>query len=358
VTLAPVLAALEAGLREGIAPGLSAAVLVRGAEAHASRHGLAQAVPSRRELGERDLFDIASLTKVVATTSIAARMVDRGELGPDDPAARWLPALASGEKREITVRHLLAHASGLPAWLPLHASARGREAVLAATLAAPLEARPGSRAVYSDLGFIALGALLESAAGAPLHAIFAAEVAGQLGLAETCFPSAGGDASAGERSFVAARRTAERGPICGEVDDDNAWAMGGVAGHAGLFSTARDVARLGQAWLDALAGRSAWLGPATAAAFARRDPTPGSGRALGWDTPSREGSALGARLGRGPRGALGHLGFTGTSLWIDLDREVSCALLTNHVHPDGPDKERIQRFRARFHDAVAEALGI
>jgi CubicO group peptidase (beta-lactamase class C family) len=140
------------------------------------------------------------------------------------------------------------------------------------------------------------------------------------------------------------------------VDDDNAFAMGGVAGHAGLFSTARDVARLGQAWLDALAGRGRWLGRATAERFAARDGTPGSGRALAWDTPSPGGS-LGARLGRGPLGAVGHLGFTGVSLWIDRDRELSCALLTNHVHPAGSDRARINAFRARFHDAVAEALG-
>jgi CubicO group peptidase (beta-lactamase class C family) len=158
---------------------------------------------------------------------------------------------------------------------------------------------------------------------------------------------------------VATRLAPERGGevLCGEVDDDNAWAMGGVAGHAGIFATAEDVARFGRAWLDAVAGRSGWLGSAVATAFVARDATPGSERALGWDTPSPAGSAIGTRLGRGPRGAVGHLGFTGTSLWLDLDRELACALLTNHVHPGGSDRARIQSFRARFHDSVAEALG-
>jgi serine-type D-Ala-D-Ala carboxypeptidase len=133
--------------------------------------------------------------------------------------------------------------------------------------------------------------------------------------------------------------------------------MGGAAGHAGLFSTALDVAALGQAWLDALLGRPSVVPAAPAAAFARRDPTPGSTRALGWDTPSAERSSLGARLGRGKRGAIGHLGFTGTSLWIDADAELVVALLTNRVNPSR-DNEAIRAFRPRFHDAVAEAVGV
>jgi CubicO group peptidase (beta-lactamase class C family) len=286
-------------------------------------------------------------------------MVDRKELELDEPARRWLPELA-GEKAAVTVRHLLAHAAGFPAWRPLHRSARGRDAVLAAAVAEPLESRPGTRAVYSDLGFIALGAVLERIGGAPLDLLFDARVAAPWGLGDPFFLPARAPALSARRGegrcFAAARRTPERGVIRGEVDDDNAWAMGGVAGHAGLFSTARDVAAFGQAWLDALAGRST-LSREVALAFVARDATPGSERALGWDTPSREGSALGTRLGRGSRGAVGHLGFTGTSLWLDLDREIACALLTNHVHPSGPDKVRMRSFRARFHDSVAEALG-
>jgi CubicO group peptidase (beta-lactamase class C family) len=315
-------------------------------------------------VSERAVFDLASLTKVVATTSIAAVLAQAGSLDLDAPAARYLrsPALG-GDKARITVRHLLAHASGWPAWRALHAITRGRDAVLATALAEPLEAPPGTRAVYSDLGFIALGAVLEEAGGVALDRLFDAHVATPLRLVDTFFLPSREPALVARRmkgrDVVPTRVTLERGEILGEVDDDNAWAMGGVAGHAGLFGTARDVAALGQAWLDALAGRSRWLAAETAARFTVRDrQTPGSERALGWDTPSRQGSSLGARLGRGAKGAVGHLGFTGTSLWIDLDREVVCALLTNHVHPDGSDKERIRAFRGRFHDAVAEGLGI
>jgi len=159
--------------------------------------------------------------------------------------------------------------------------------------------------------------------------------------------------------YVATERCEHRHEVNrGAVNDDNAWALGGVAGHAGLFASAGAVAALGQAWLDALEGRGGGLlDPRVAAAFARVQGPAGTTRALGWDTPSREGSSLGRRLGRGPRGALGHLGFTGTSLWIDRDAGVVVALLTNRVHPTR-ESERIRDFRPRFHDAVAGALGI
>ena len=357
--LEPVAALLEAAHREGIAPALSAAVRWGGRLVHASVHGDAQVLPERRPAGPRTLFDVASLTKVMATTSLAALLADAGVLDLDAPARRFLPELPS-DKAALTPRLLLAHAGGLPAWLPLHAGARRPEDVIAAAAAAPLLAPPGTRAVYSDLGFILLGALVERCGGALLDAAFEGRVAGPLGLCSTFFLREGSSSAVerrARREFAATRRTADRGLIAGVVDDDNAFAMGGVAGHAGLFSTAEEVAQLGQGWLDALAGRSSWLSTATAARFAARDATPDSERALGWDTPAREGSSLGGRFGRGPRGAVGHLGFTGCSLWLDLDGEVACALLTNHVHPDGPDKVRLKALRARFHDTVAEALG-
>ena len=356
-SLPRVAALLEAATGQ-VAPAASAVVRARGEIVHESSHGDAQVVPERRPLGPDERFDVASLTKVMATTTLAALLVEEGGLDLEAPAARWLPWLEGGVRR-VTVRHLLAHASGLPAWRPLHERGRGRDAVLVAAAREPLEAPPGARVVYSDLGFIVLGAVVEAASRTRLDLLFDARVAAPLGLSRTFFLPGEDAALAARRragtAFAAARRTPGRGVICGEVDDDNAWAMGGVAGHAGLFSTAADVAALGQAWLDALAGTSPLLGAVTAAAFAARQA--GQERALGWDLPSGEGSTLGRRLGRGPRGAIGHLGFTGTSLWIDRDAEVVCALLTNHVHPDGPDKPRLRAFRAAFHDAVAESLG-
>ena len=387
--LGAVARALQAGQREGIAPGLSAVVRVRGVVAHASVHGEAQREPTRRGLSAEDRFDLASLTKLYVA-SAAARLVDRGDLDLDAPASRWLPALG-GDKESITVRHLLAHASGLAAWRPWYeavasdalgrpaflpplerpravalvpAFRRGREIVEAALASERLEAPPGARALYSDLGFVGLGFALERLAGVALERLVADEVLGPLGLDGTFYlpglDPARAEALRGGWSFVATRRAPARGGevLCGAVDDDNAWALGGVAGHAGLFSSAADVARFGQAWLDALAGRTPWLSRATAERFAARDPTPGSERALGWDTPAREGSSIGARLGHGRLGAIGHLGFTGTSLWLDRDREIVCVLLTNRVHPGGADKVRMKAFRARFHDAVAADLAI
>jgi CubicO group peptidase (beta-lactamase class C family) len=289
----------------------------------------------------------------------------------------------------VTLRQLLAHSSGLPRWRPYHALAlldpvasgaflppasrprpdalrpafeRGREIVRRAVLAEPLEAAPGSRAVYCDPGFIALGLLLEEVLGDRLAALAESRVFLPVGLGSTSYldglvPDEVAAFASG-RSFVPTERCPHRGEVNrGAVNDDNAWAMGGAAGHAGVFSTARDVAHLGQAWLDALHGRRSIVPAAVATEFARRDATPGTTRALGWDTPSAEGSSLGERLGRSGRGAIGHLGFTGTSLWIDVERELVIVLLTNRVHPTA-ENERIRAFRPRFHDTVAEALGV
>jgi CubicO group peptidase (beta-lactamase class C family) len=379
---------LEEGRREGVAPALSAVVRRGGAVVHASWHGEIPA-PEPRKLGKDDLFDVASLTKPMATATLAAQLASEGALALDAPVAARLRGFEAGGKEGVTARQLLAHASGLPAWKPYFEAAardpvaraaflppgerppfaglrvafrRGRELVRAAALAEPLEAPPGARAVYSDPGFIALGLLLEELLGEPLSAAFERRVARPLHLGSTFFLD-GLDPERGwrraeVRAFAPTERCEHRGEVNqGAVNDDNAWAMGGAAGHAGLFSTALDVAALGQAWLDALLDRPSIVPAAAAAELARRDPAPGSTRALGWDTPSAEGSSLGTRLGRGRRGAIGHLGFTGTSLWIDLDRELVVALLTNRVHPSR-DNEKIRAFRPRFHDAAAEAMGI
>ena len=380
---------LEAGLREGVAPALSAVVLRSGREAHASCHGSIPDDPGGRPLHEGDLFDVASLTKVMATATLAAQAIGDGTLDLDAPVAQRLPGFGAGGKEAVTLRQLLSHSSGLPRWRPYHALAlldpvasaaflppasrprsdalrpafeRGRELVRRAVLAEPLEAAPGSRAVYCDPGYIALGFLLEEVLGARLAALAESRVFLPLGLGSTSYldglvPDEAA-AFAGGRSFVPTEQCPHRGEVNrGAVNDDNAWAMGGAAGHAGVFSTARDVAHLGQAWLDALHGRRSIVPADVATEFARRDATPGTTRALGWDTPSAEGSSLGARLGRSGRGAIGHLGFTGTSLWIDVERELVIVLLTNRVHPTA-ENERIRAFRPRFHDAVAEALGI
>lgn len=305
---------LAAGRGEGVAATIEAAVLHRGALVH------------RTEGADRRL-DVASLTKPMATATLCALLVADGRIALDAPAARWLPRFAGGGKERVTVRQLLAHAAGLPAW---------RKGLEEAIFRDPLEAEPGTRALYGDPAFAALGMLVEQAAGASLPRLFAERVAGPLGLAASRFGS-------------------ELGL---PVNDENARNMGGAAGHAGLFSSALDVAALGEEWRAALEGRGRILDPEVARAFARPDATPGSGRALGWDTPTPGRSSLGARLGKGKLGAIGHLGYTGCSLWIDRDAGVVCALLTDHAIPDGPRPAAILAFRQAFHDAVAVDLGV
>jgi serine-type D-Ala-D-Ala carboxypeptidase len=397
--LAAVSAALDAGRAAGIAPALAAAVLRDGALVHASWHGDVtgpEPDPKPRALGPDDLFDVASLTKVMATTTLLAQLAAEGRLALDAPAAHALPGFEQAGKGEVTVRQLLAHESGLPRWRPYFeraladpeagrafsppgerpltgtgtgtgalagAFARGKALVREAVLAEPLEASPGSRAEYGDPAFIALGLLLERLLGGSLAALAEERVFRPLGLASTFYldglDPAGAAARGAGRAFVPTGRCAlRRETTQGTVNDANAYAMGGAAGHAGVFSTALEVGAFGQAWLDAVHGRRSAVPAAAAAEFTRRASAPASERALGWDTPSRGTSSLGTRLGRGPRGAIGHLGFTGTSLWIDLDAALVCVLLTNHVHPSGTnDKARLRVFRQTFHDAVAEAVG-
>jgi CubicO group peptidase (beta-lactamase class C family) len=382
--------ALEEARSAGVAPALSAAVRRGGEIVHASWHGEIPA-PAPRPLAPGDLFDVASLTKVMATTTLVAQLVGRGVLDLDAPVAATLPGFERGGKERVNARHLLAHASGLPRWKPYYEAAaadpiagaaflppdrrpafaaladafeRGKEIVRAAVLAERLEAPPATRAVYCDPGFLALGFLLEAIDGERLARLAEHRVFAPLGMRDTLYVD-GLDPERGWMRLLDEQRGFAPTELCdhrhevnqGAVNDDNAWAMGGGAGHAGVFSTALDVAALGQAWLDALRGRPSIVPAEVAPEFARRDATPGTTRALGWDTPSDEGSSLGTRLGRGPRGAVGHLGFTGTSLWIDPDVEVVAVLLTNRVHPTR-ENERIRELRPRFHDAVAEALGI
>lgn len=376
---------LEAGRREGVAPALAAAVLVRGELVHASWHGHAQLEPSVRPLAPGDLFDIASLTKVVATTTLAARLVDQGGLALEARLGELLPGVRDPGLARVTAEQLLTHTSGLTWWrpyfetiaadpdtAPLFAApderprelwpliGEARRRLRAAVTTEPLEAEPGVRALYSDPGFLLLGWAVERAGGAPLDVQLREQVAGPLGLADTFYiredDAAAAARARAERRFVATERCEHRREVnCGAVNDDNAWALGGVAGHAGVFSTPLDVARVGQSWLDALHDRPALVSAATARRFATRTGPAESTRALGWDTPCAEGSSLGSRLGRGPRGAIGHLGFTGTSLWIDLDAEVVCTLFTNRVHPTRAN-EALRAFRPRFHDAVAAAI--
>jgi serine-type D-Ala-D-Ala carboxypeptidase len=364
----------ESDLEKGVAPSLSLPFLER-------QGGDFDVKPST-------LFDLASLTKPVATTTMAAILYERGLLELDAPVLGMVPEFVSDaggtidpRRRDVTFRMLLAHSSGLPAYEKLFLRCHSRDELLHAAFTTPLTADPGSRAEYSDIGFIILAIALERIAGESLDRFCQSEVFGPLGMANTKFnppaelrpkiPPTADERVAdtcGADTPVRAKHVSDQLPsgdpisanpsrstfrnriIQGEVQDENAFVLGGVAGHAGLFSTAEDLALFAHATLN---GGTPILRPETISLFTQRQSTPpNTSRALGWDTPSHP-SQSGKYFG--PR-SFGHLGYTGTSLWIDPDRQLSVTLLTNRTWPDCSN-QAIKQVRPRFHDAVIEALG-
>jgi CubicO group peptidase (beta-lactamase class C family) len=338
---------------------------------HCSVRGLAVVRPERLPMTRETIFDLASLTKPIATTTAVLQLVHEGALGLDDPVSKVLPAFGEREKDGVTLRHLLTHSSGLKPWRAFHelllererktgerllATPAGREFVIDRVVRSGLVHDPGTAAVYGDLDFIALGAIVEAVTRQPLDVTCRERITGPLGLGETRFFPVGEEAELPEplRRRVAATENCpwrER-ILWGEVHDPNAWAMGGVAGHAGLFATADDLLRFAGVLLDAWHGRSEALPGELLRAFTERQNLPeGSDWALGWDTPSAGRSSSGKYFSAR---SIGHLGFTGTSLWIDLEREAVVVMLTNRVH----QVAKRSRFALRpiVHDLVLEAF--
>ena len=322
------------------------------------------------ELTPATLFDIASVTKAVATTTMSAILYERGLLELEAPVVGVIPqflADSCGEpdprRRDVTFRMLLAHSSGLPAYEKLFLKAHSRDELLTAAFTTSLSADPGTRAEYSDIGFITLGAALEHLAEESIDAFCQREVFGPLAMTHTTFSPPAETRNeipptADEReqkkddsdaSSAKPRSTFRNKIIQGEVQDENASILGGVAGHAGLFSTAADLATFAYTMLR---GGSPILRPETVTLFTHRESSPaGTSRALGWDTPSAP-SQSGKYFGPN---SYGHLGYTGTSLWIDPDRELSITLLTNRTWPDCAN-QAIKQVRPRVHDAIVEAM--
>lgn len=341
---------LESWVERGAFPGAVAAFGRRDGPTHVVPAGRLSWAPGSPPAGADTLYDLASLTKVLATTAMAMVLVDEGRLALDAPVGDLVPAFAGPGKDDVTVWHLLTHSSGLPAGAPLYRELRGGDAFVEAIAEMELEYAPGSRSVYSDLGFVLLGAALERAAGEPLESFVRRRVFAPLGMDDTTFRP-------GPELLPRIAPTEEdpwRGRLVrGEVHDENAWAMGGVAPHAGLFGTASDVGRFARLALGGgeLDGRRL-VSAETLARFTERAGIPGSDRAVGWDTKSAVGSSAGELFS--PR-SYGHLGFTGTSLWIDPERGIYAVLLTNRVHPTR-DNALIRDVRPAFADAVVRAL--
>ncbi len=294
------------------------------------------------------IFDLASLTKVIATTTLIMGAVDDEAIRLDDPVARWLSAWRGADRASVTIRDLLTHASGLPGYLPFFRNLTRRAEFEPAICDTPLEYPPRTQSIYSDLGFMLLAFILENARGSQDFAGQFARLAPIVSTDVLLFHPA-----RTLRSRIAPTEIEEwRGRLlCGEVHDENAWALGGAAGHAGLFGTALAVGEFAAGVLRTIHGEPVVARPETIRTFIRRSSIPNSSRALGWDTMLPT-SSCGTRL---TSTSIGHTGFTGTSLWIDWERDLYVVLLTNRVHPSR-ENNRLRAIRPIFHDAVADAL--
>lgn len=331
-------------------PGGVLAVGYRGALVHLHPFGRLTYDANAPAVTADTLYDLASLTKVVATTTMAMILVDEGKLDLDQPVQRFLPGFQGPGKEAVTVRHLLTHSSGLDATAPLYKERRGKTAFVERIETMDLAYPPGSRSLYSDLGIILLGEILEKVSGQPLEAFARERVFAPLAMRHTMFrPPAELRPQIAPTEFDPWRSRL----VQGEVHDENAYAMGGVAPHAGLFSTAGDLARFAQMLLNGgvLDGRRI-VSRQTVELFTRKAGIPDSDRAIGWDTKSAEGSSAGTLFS--PR-SFGHTGFTGTSIWIDPARRLYVILLTNRVHPTR-ENQLIREARPAVADAVVRAL--
>lgn len=303
------------------------------------------------------VFDVASVTKVVSTTAAAMLLHQRGALDLDLPLGELLPGFVVGRSGgefayRVKLRHLLAHNAGLPGYVELYRTATTPLALIHACLELPLEAQPGERAEYSDPGFILLGKAIEVLTGNDLATWVAREIFEPAGMASTGYNPAANDRVAIPPTEFDS--TFRHRLIQGEVQDENASVLQGVSGHAGLFSNVPDLLRFAGEIVAASGSRSfdgLLFERKTIDCFAERQGPAGSSRALGWDTPSPDSSA--GRL-FSPH-SIGHLGFSGCSLWIDLDASVAAVLLTNRTWPDR-QTQLIREVRPAFHNAVREAL--
>lgn len=355
---------VDEGIRDGVFPGAVSLIARGGVVGWVRAQGRAQVVPSPRPMETETIFDLASLTKVIGTLPVMLSLWEQGALELDGPVRAVLPEFSDGDRALVTFRHLLAHTSSLPSWRALYLAARTREDVLKVICETVMRpATPGRVVEYSDLGILLAGFAVERITGHRLDHLVRTKVVEPLGLTQTMFNPPKGLWSrcaateaghAYERDKVGAEGSTfpwREDVVCGEVHDGNTfYAMQGVAPHAGLFSTAREVAAVAMQWL-----RPGGIVSPVVVEEATSDQVQGatgypSGRGLGW-VLHQEGAFFDAL---GPR-SFGHTGFTGTSVAIDPDEDLIVVLLTNRVHLGGVNT-RIQDFRPRFHESVRRAL--
>jgi len=342
---------VEQAIADSVFPGAVLLVARRGVIVAERGFGHHTYDPQSPPVRPNTLYDLASVTKVVATTTATMILYDRHQLDLKAPVQRYLPEFRGPGKDRVTVWHLLTHTSGLPAWKPLFKEAKTPEGILQNILETELIYPPGDSTVYSDLGMILLGKVIERVSGKPLDQFCREEIFEPLGMRDTYFcPPESLRYRIAPTEFDPWRGRL----VHGEVHDENAYALGGVAGHAGLFSTARDLATFLQMVLNGgVYGHTRLAKFKTVRLFtSRQNVPPYSTRALGWDTPSPEKSSAGEYFSTR---SFGHLGFTGTSVWVDPEKALLVVFLINRVHPTRRNI-KIRRFRPQLHNAIAQAI--
>ncbi len=384
-------AVAESAVAAGTVPGAVALVRHRGEVVFHEAFGLAATGPNPRQMTPSTLFDLASVTKPLVAANVALALVDRGAISLDEEVTTVLPELRSFRGAGVTIRRLLAHTAGLPGWRPLYTGAVGQSKILSSIDDLGLAAPPGSRFAYSDLGYITLGIALERIGGSSLPQLAAKLIFDPCGLKRTGFLPRFAEAeyAVTEEGNAFERRMAEWAGLVfdgwrtafhpGQVNDGNAhYGLGGISGHAGLFSDANEVGVLGEMWLR----RGAWEGTrvlseaVVGVATTNQMPSPDARRGLGWDLTKGQGPTV-EELTRADAGffpptesswsprasgellsssGFGHTGFTGTSIWIDPGHDLVAVLLTNATHPSVDLNKPVNALRARFNNAVVASL--
>jgi CubicO group peptidase (beta-lactamase class C family) len=368
----PVEREIDGAIERGAFPGAVLLVGRKGQVLYHQAFGLRALEPKRTPMHPDTIFDLSSLTKPLATTAAFLLMVADRRVQVTDRVTRFFPDFGVHAKTHVEFRHLLNHSSGLAAWRPFHKDIqkieRSRPNFLCSSGARQYvydqihrdrpEYPTGSRGLYSDLGFMILGELIEAVSGTSLDRFCSEHLFRPLNLRSTSFIDLQAMRLRKLEPVTEMIAPTERCPwrkriLCGEVHDDNAYAMGGFAGHAGLFSSAREVHALVNQWWQGYDGDSDVFSRDMVRRCWTRDRTvPGSSWGLGWDTPALKNSQAGSRFSEH---TVGHLGFSGTSLWIDVERRIHVILLTNRVHLTR-DNDRIREVRPRVHDLVMEVV--
>jgi CubicO group peptidase (beta-lactamase class C family) len=358
---------IQEGVRQHAFAGAVALVLVNGYPLLKGGYGYRTLYPRRELMTVDSIFDIASLTKPVATTTAVMLLVEEQKISLGMKVSDLVPTFAGKKKDRVTVKHLLSHTSGLPSWRDLYTKYRSKESVInKICMGVDLESPPGLRAVYSDLGFILLGEIVEKASGQSLHRFLRERIFSPLGMNDTGFnPELSRRMVATEFSNWKFRF------MRGEVHDENAFAMGGVSGHAGLFSTAEDLAVFCQMILNhGKNGKERLLGEKTIRLMTKNHTASlDSYYGLGWWLKTKKTPDVGEKLSYS---SFGHNGYTGTSIWLDPQRKLSIILLTNRIHParygDTASDESVGIMMKRpaswgivqrsFHDAILDAVSV